>query len=56
MPENLNHYRTALYLSIVVALTNCIRGPLPRAWLPGLSFLRLARAFCVWWRRKSGGD
>ena len=24
MPENLNHYRTALYLSIVVALTNCI--------------------------------
>ena len=24
MPENLNHYRTALYLSIVVGLTNCI--------------------------------
>ena len=24
MQGNLNHYRTALYLSIVVALTNCI--------------------------------
>jgi hypothetical protein len=55
MPENLNHYRTALYLSAVVALTNCIVCGLSVFLQPqtirgaiGLSVLSLAIPAGLW--------